>query len=104
MGIYAYRVDVLLRWPQLPISPLEQLEKLEQLRLIEAGIRIDTLEVEGDQMLGGYPRASGAGAGHFGREKLVMGCWWFRTGRHGLATRGACYPFLLAVLYGATLL
>ena len=28
---------------------LEQLEKLEQLRLIEAGIRIDTLEVDGDQ-------------------------------------------------------
>ena len=49
VGIYAYRADVLLRWPQLPISPLEQLEKLEQLRLIEAGIRIDTLEVEGDQ-------------------------------------------------------
>ena len=48
VGICAYRVDVLLRWPQLPISPLEQLEKLEQLRLIEAGIRIDTLEVEGD--------------------------------------------------------
>jgi 3-deoxy-manno-octulosonate cytidylyltransferase (CMP-KDO synthetase) len=49
VGIYAYRADVLLRWPQLPISPLEQLEKLEQLRLIEAGIRIDTMEVEGDQ-------------------------------------------------------
>jgi 3-deoxy-manno-octulosonate cytidylyltransferase (CMP-KDO synthetase) len=49
VGICAYRVDVLLRWPQLPISPLEQLEKLEQLRLIEAGIRIDTLEAEGDQ-------------------------------------------------------
>ena len=49
VGIYAYRADVLLRWPQLPISPLEHLEKLEQLRLIEAGIRIDTLEVEGDQ-------------------------------------------------------
>ena len=49
VGIYAYRADVLLRWPQLPISPLEHLEKLEQLRLIEAGIRIDTLEVDGDQ-------------------------------------------------------
>jgi 3-deoxy-manno-octulosonate cytidylyltransferase (CMP-KDO synthetase) len=41
--------DVLLRWPQLPISPLEELEKLEQLGLIEAGIRIDTLEVERGQ-------------------------------------------------------
>ena len=48
VGTYAYRADVLLRWPQLPISPLEHPEKLEQLRLIEAGIRIDTLEVEGD--------------------------------------------------------
>ena len=38
--------DVLMRWPQLHISPLEQLEKLEQLRLIEAGLRINTLEVE----------------------------------------------------------
>ncbi len=26
-----------------------------------------------------------------------MGCWWFRTARHGPATRGACYPFLYAV-------
>ena len=49
VGIYAYRADVLQRWPQLPISPLEDLEKLEQLRLIEAGIRIDTLEVDEDQ-------------------------------------------------------
>jgi 3-deoxy-manno-octulosonate cytidylyltransferase (CMP-KDO synthetase) len=48
VGIYAYRADVLMQWLQLPESPLEQLEKLEQLRLIEAGIRIDTLEVSGD--------------------------------------------------------
>jgi 3-deoxy-manno-octulosonate cytidylyltransferase (CMP-KDO synthetase) len=48
VGIYAYRADVLERWLQLPESPLEQLEKLEQLRLIEAGIRIQTLEVSGD--------------------------------------------------------
>jgi hypothetical protein len=33
-----------------------------------------------------------------------MGCWWFRTGRHGPATRGACYPFLYAILYDVTLL
>ena len=48
VGIYAYRADVLMRWLQLPASPLEHLEKLEQLRLIEAGIRIDTLNVSGD--------------------------------------------------------
>jgi len=58
---------VLLRWPQLPISPLEHLEKLEQLQLIEAGIRIDTLEVEGDLLSVDTPqqlehaRATGAG-------------------------------------------
>jgi 3-deoxy-manno-octulosonate cytidylyltransferase (CMP-KDO synthetase) len=49
VGIDAFRADVLLRWPQLPLSPLEDLKKLEKLRLIEAGIRIDTMEVEGDQ-------------------------------------------------------
>jgi len=64
---------VLLRWSQLPVSPLEHLEKLEQLRLIEAGIRIDTLEVEGDQFTVDTPeqleqaRAIAAGGG------LVMG-------------------------------
>ena len=26
-----------------------------------------------------------------------MGYWWFRTGRHGPATREACYRFLYAV-------
>jgi 3-deoxy-manno-octulosonate cytidylyltransferase (CMP-KDO synthetase) len=69
VGIYAYRADVLLRWSQLPVSPLEHLEKLEQLRLIEAGIRIDTLEVEGDQFSVDTPeqleqaRAIAAGGG-----------------------------------------
>lgn len=48
VGIYAYRADVLMRWLTLPESPLEHLEKLEQLRLIEAGIPIHTLEVCGD--------------------------------------------------------
>lgn len=48
VGIYAYRAEVLMRWLQLPESPLEQLEKLEQLRLLEAGIPIQTLTVSGD--------------------------------------------------------
>ncbi|MFM7640679.1 MAG: 3-deoxy-manno-octulosonate cytidylyltransferase [Cyanobium sp.] len=48
VGIYAYRADVLMRWLQLPESPLENLEKLEQLRLLEAGIPIHTFEVSGD--------------------------------------------------------
>jgi 3-deoxy-manno-octulosonate cytidylyltransferase (CMP-KDO synthetase) len=48
VGIYGYRADVLMRWPDLPHLPLEQTEKLEQLRLIEAGIEIGTFEVEGE--------------------------------------------------------
>ena len=48
VGIYGYRADVLARWEQLPDSPLEALEKLEQLKLLEAGIPINGLKVEGD--------------------------------------------------------
>ena len=40
LGLYAYRVDGLLRLAALPPSPLEQLEKLEQLRALEHGLDI----------------------------------------------------------------
>jgi len=40
LGLYAYRVDALLRLAALPPSPLEQLEKLEQLRALEHGLDI----------------------------------------------------------------
>ena len=40
VGIYAYRVDALLRLASLPPTPLEQIEKLEQLRALENGIEI----------------------------------------------------------------
>jgi len=50
VGIYGYRADVLMRWNQLPHSPLEHLEKLEQLRLIEAGIEIGTFPVDGESL------------------------------------------------------
>lgn len=40
LGIYAYDRELLLRYKQLPASPLENLEKLEQLRALEAGIGI----------------------------------------------------------------
>jgi len=50
VGIYAYRADVLARWPALPPSPLEAIEQLEQLRLLEAGIAISTLEVAQDPL------------------------------------------------------
>ncbi len=40
IGLYAYRVAVLARYPQLPPAPAEQLESLEQLRALWHGIRI----------------------------------------------------------------
>ncbi len=40
LGIYAYRVEALLRMTSLPVSRLEACEKLEQLRALEAGMRI----------------------------------------------------------------
>ena len=40
MGIYAYRVGFLKRYPSLSISPLEQVESLEQLRVLWHGHRI----------------------------------------------------------------
>lgn len=39
-GLYAYRRDLLLRYPSLPEGRLERTERLEQLRLLEAGERI----------------------------------------------------------------
>ena len=40
VGIYAYRVGFLRRFPQLPQAPMEQLESLEQLRALWHGYRI----------------------------------------------------------------
>lgn len=44
IGIYAYRKDFLLKLTQLPVSTLEKAEKLEQLRVLENGYRIYTVE------------------------------------------------------------
>jgi 3-deoxy-manno-octulosonate cytidylyltransferase (CMP-KDO synthetase) len=41
IGLYAYRRSALERFLSLPASPLEKIEKLEQLRVLEAGMRID---------------------------------------------------------------
>ena len=46
VGVYAYRRQVLEDLNLLPESPLERAEKLEQLRLIEYGLSIQTVEVE----------------------------------------------------------
>ena len=48
VGIYCYRGDILKKWNNLPTSQLEELERLEQLRLIDAGIKVTSFEVEGD--------------------------------------------------------
>ena len=46
LGIYAYRIDFLLRYTTLAQSKLEKLEKLEQLRVIENGYTIITGKVD----------------------------------------------------------
>jgi 3-deoxy-manno-octulosonate cytidylyltransferase (CMP-KDO synthetase) len=46
IGLYAYRRAALERFVMLKPSPLELREKLEQLRLLEAGMRIDVAIVD----------------------------------------------------------
>jgi 3-deoxy-manno-octulosonate cytidylyltransferase (CMP-KDO synthetase) len=40
IGVYAYEWTALMRWIELPESPLEQIERLEQLRPLASGIPI----------------------------------------------------------------
>ncbi len=46
VGLYVYRRDFLLRYPDLPVGPLERAECLEQLRAIENGYRIRVVDTE----------------------------------------------------------
>jgi 3-deoxy-manno-octulosonate cytidylyltransferase (CMP-KDO synthetase) len=46
VGLYIYRRDFLLDYPDLPIGPLEQAERLEQLRALENGFKIRVVETE----------------------------------------------------------
>jgi 3-deoxy-manno-octulosonate cytidylyltransferase (CMP-KDO synthetase) len=46
IGIYAYRKDFLHTLTALPVSQLEQAEKLEQLRVLENGYKIYTVETD----------------------------------------------------------
>ena len=46
IGLYVYRGDLLRRYPDLPVGPLEKAERLEQLRALENGFRIRVVETE----------------------------------------------------------
>ena len=46
IGLYVYRRDFLLRYPGLPVGPLEKAERLEQLRALESGHKIRVVETE----------------------------------------------------------
>lgn len=46
IGVYGYNRTVLANYYELPLSTLEKLEKLEQLRFLEAGYSIQTVETD----------------------------------------------------------
>ncbi len=46
VGLYVYRREFLLGYPDLPVGPLEKAERLEQLRALENGFRIRVIETE----------------------------------------------------------
>jgi 3-deoxy-manno-octulosonate cytidylyltransferase (CMP-KDO synthetase) len=46
IGLYVYRRDLLLKYPDLTVGPLEQAERLEQLRALENGFRIRVVDTE----------------------------------------------------------
>ena len=46
IGLYVYRGDFLLRYPDLPQGPLERTERLEQLRALENGFTIRVVETD----------------------------------------------------------
>jgi 3-deoxy-manno-octulosonate cytidylyltransferase (CMP-KDO synthetase) len=46
VGLYVYRRDFLLGYPDMPVGPLEKAERLEQLRALENGYRIRVVETD----------------------------------------------------------
>jgi 3-deoxy-manno-octulosonate cytidylyltransferase (CMP-KDO synthetase) len=50
VGLYGYRRDLLLELAGMPPAPLETAESLEQLRALEHGVRIRTIETSHDSI------------------------------------------------------
>jgi 3-deoxy-manno-octulosonate cytidylyltransferase (CMP-KDO synthetase) len=50
LGLYVYRRDFLLAYPDLPVGPLERSERLEQLRALENGFKIRVVETDYDSV------------------------------------------------------
>lgn len=50
IGLYAFRIEALLRFTSLEQTDLEKAEQLEQLRLLENGMRIKIVETEHDSL------------------------------------------------------
>ena len=50
IGLYVYRREFLLAYPDLPVGPLERAERLEQLRALENGYKIRVVETDYDAL------------------------------------------------------
>jgi len=50
IGLYVYRREFLLAFPDLPVGPLERAERLEQLRALENGFKIRVVETDCDSL------------------------------------------------------
>ncbi len=46
LGIYAFRPDFLLKYAEMPLTPLQQIEDLEQLKVLENGYKIKAAIVQ----------------------------------------------------------
>lgn len=46
IGLYVYKREFLLAYPDFPVGPLEQAERLEQLRALENGFKIRVVETD----------------------------------------------------------
>ena len=50
IGLYVYRRDFLLGYPDLAVGPLERAERLEQLRALENGFKIQVVATDYDSL------------------------------------------------------